>query len=112
MLAEDEKLGQCEWVFPTLRGKPIRRSNLRYKFWAPLLKSLGIPHRGLHHFRHTAATQMILDKNSLLDVAGSLGHSKPETTLRLYSHIVKKVHGAPLGGLASRLAANMEEKEG
>lgn len=103
--AEAEDLGDCEWIFPTIRGLPQRRGNLYFKFWRPLLKELGIRHRGMHHFRHTAATQAILAGHSVLAVAGSLGHSKADTTLRLYSHVIDEVHGQAFGGLAGQAAA-------
>jgi integrase len=103
--AEAEDLGDCEWIFPTIRGLPQRRGNLLFKFWRPLLKELGIRHRGLHHCRHTAATQAILSGHSVLAVAGSLGHSKADTTLRLYAHVIDEVHGQAFGGLAGQATA-------
>lgn len=95
----------CEWVFPVSRGErhPLLRGNLR-KFWGPLLKSLKIRHRGMHHFRHTATTQMLLSGVSMLEVAGILGHSKPATTVAIYSHVMENVHGAVALAELSRTA--------
>lgn len=107
----EKPMASCPWIFPNSRGEPILRGNLLSKFWAPLLEQLRIPHRGLHHFRHTAATQMLLDGAPLLDVAGTLGHSKADTTLKLYAHVIQKTHGAALGSLATRAAATQPEVE-
>lgn len=54
----------------------------------------------MHHFRHTAATQAILAGHPVLAVASSLGHSKADMPLRLYSHVIDEVHRQPFGRLA------------
>lgn len=110
--AEDEGLVDCPWIFPTRKGQPIGRGNFTRQFWKPLLARLKIRHRGLHHFRHTAITQMLLDGANLLDVSGTAGHSLPGTTLALYGHVVEKIHGQPLGSLAKRALGTIELNTG
>lgn len=39
-------------LFATAGGRPWSADALRSRHWAPLLKSLGIPHAGLHSLRH------------------------------------------------------------
>lgn len=100
----------CEWIFPKTRGTrmPLSYRVLR-RFWVNLLKELGIPHRGVHHFRHTAATEMILANENLIDIAGAMGHAKPTTPLMLYGHVVKKHQGSALASVGRTMG---EKKPG
>jgi integrase len=74
------------WVFIGERGKPLRRSNFGNRVWKPLLKGLGIPHRGLHHARHTTATLALKAKTPVHMVSSMLGHTLASTTIDLYGH--------------------------
>jgi integrase len=49
-------------------------------------RTLGVPNRGFHCFRHTYATRMIAKGTPLSAVASLLGHSDISTTSRLYDH--------------------------
>ncbi len=48
-------------VFVDHDGGFVRKSNLRRRSWAPLLRKAGIPHLRLHDLRHSAATLMLLE---------------------------------------------------
>lgn len=50
-----------------------------------------IPFYGLHAFRHFAATQMIGSGIDVRTVSAVLGHSKPSTTLNIYSHEIDQL---------------------
>lgn len=50
-----------------------------------------IPFYGLHAFRHFAATQMIGSDIDVRTVSAVLGHSKPSTTLNIYSHEIDQL---------------------
>lgn len=49
-----------------------------------------------HHFRHTHASEAIVDGYGLLEVAERLGHASPQTTVdfykHLFSHEIRKFH--------------------
>jgi len=49
-----------------------------------------------HHFRHTHASEAIVDGYGLLEVAERLGHASPQTTMdfykHLFSHEIRKLH--------------------
>ena len=59
------------------RGQNPRRGNAR----------LG---KGLHSFRHTVATQSIVNGADVSTVSAILGHSTVSTTLNIYTHAVRK----------------------
>lgn len=78
-----------DFVFVTPTGKPVRRANFRNRTWNPLLKTLGIQHRGFHHLRHTAATLMLEHNVPVKQVSEILGHANVRITLETYSHWIK-----------------------
>jgi integrase len=75
-------------VFCSPRGGILRRSDFRVRHWNPLLKLLGLDHRGMHHLRHTYATLALGTGVPVHVVARVLGHSKPSITLDIYSHVL------------------------
>lgn len=85
-----EGLRGCEWIFPNQVGNTMRRSNFGNRHWSPVLKALGIRHRGFHHVRHTAATMMLKARHPLGTVSAIIGHSKASTTLDIYGHFVPR----------------------
>lgn len=84
--AMKEGLAAIDWMFPTKKGEPFRRSNFGSRHWRPLLKHLGIRHRGAHHARHTAATLMLSAGTPVHTVAQHLGHSGASVTQKIYAH--------------------------
>lgn len=46
--------------------------------------------KGLHSFRHTVATQSIVNGADVSTVSAILGHSTVSTTLNIYTHAVRK----------------------
>lgn len=59
------------------------------KVWDATLKELGLRHRKLYCTRHTYATTM-LRRNvvSINELAGLLGHSSPQVTLKHYASVI------------------------
>lgn len=88
-LDESRKVGRDgpdDWVFSASNGKPLYRTNVGQGLWRPLLKRLGIPNRGLHHARHTAATALLSRNIPVEAVSAMLGHGKASMTYDTYSH--------------------------
>lgn len=99
------KLGKdSEYMFINRRGNSIHRGNFWVDFWAPLLATLKIPQRGLHHFRHTAATDLVDGGAAITEVSSALGHSKPGFTMQVYVHNRIKRTGTAFGTLSARTA--------
>jgi integrase len=87
VLAESEG-HKSPQIFPSRRGKLIRRTIFGARIWTPLLAAAGIEHRGAHHLRHTAATMMLSGGVPPHIVAGVLGHETAQTVLRTYAHFL------------------------
>jgi integrase len=77
---------------PDQRGGFIRRQNFARRRWQPLLSkaaresSLDFDGFTFHDLRHTCATMLLADGESIAEVSRRLGHSKVSTTLDHYAH--------------------------
>lgn len=78
-------------AFPTVSGRPMRRSNFR-RAWQRALQKVewtgGHPFAGLvfHELRHTAAALAIDQGAHPLTIRDRLGHSSIKVTMDLYGH--------------------------
>jgi integrase len=78
-------------VFVNIFGKPMQPEKVVQRHLRPLLQRLGIPGGGLHAFRHFNATIMDGEAIPMKIRQTRLGHSSPQTTLQLYTHILREV---------------------
>lgn len=77
------------YVFPNQTGGAMRPDNVT--LWlSRFAKRHGLPHINPHAFRHTAASIMIANGVDVVTVSKMLGHSKPTTTMDIYSHAVEE----------------------
>ena len=76
-------------VFPNTEGTPRHRSTIAYDGLRPALKRAGLRPVTIHSLRHTFASGLIMQGRRITEVAHLLGHSKPDVTLRVYSHWFK-----------------------
>jgi integrase len=111
-LAVAEKQAANPWVFIGERGKPLRRSNFGNRVWKPLLESLDIPHRGMHHARHTTATLALKAKTPVHMVSSMLGHTLPSTTIDLYGHAQDGDHEITAAAIAKAIGEPEGKKIG
>ncbi len=77
-------------VFLSPTGQPIEERNLS-RAWAALRSEfgrLGVRPLRLHDARHTFASHALEARVSVRRLASWLGHANPETTLRIYAHVV------------------------
>jgi integrase len=74
------------WVFCGPQGGVIRKSNLLYREFHPLLEKAGLPTIKFHALRHTAATLMLGEHIPMKMVQERLGHSQIAVTADIYSH--------------------------
>ena len=85
-LAEGHELPQ--WVFPNLAGNTYAANDVREKVWYRLLNDAGLPRLTPHVLRHTYATLLIQDNQSLAYVQQQLGHASIKITVDTYGHLV------------------------
>ncbi len=88
MAAEGHLVTDHLLVFVDQDGGFVRKSNLRRRSWAPLLRQAGIPYLRLHDLRHTAATHMFQEGVHPRVVQERLGHANIGITLGIYSHVL------------------------
>jgi integrase len=75
------------FVFASRNGTGLERTVVRAAF-TRAIKASGIaaPAPTLHDLRHSHASMLIALDYSVVDVQHRLGHRKPDTTLRVYTH--------------------------
>ncbi len=76
-------------IFPSAKGTPLNKSNMRKDF-NRVLNEAGLPHIRFHDLRHTAASLMLNHKIPILVASRRLGHSKPSVTLDIYCHLFQE----------------------
>jgi integrase len=62
-------------------------SNLRKRVFHPALEKAGLRHVRIHDLRHTVATMLIQNGESLAYVRDQLGHSSIQITVDIYGHL-------------------------
>ena len=96
-------------VFQTVKGTPFSDKNLYNRELAPACDRIGQPRISWHAFRHTHATLLHANGESLKTAQALLGHSDLETTLNVYTHTVsdsqrdavERVAGVPFSNFLS-----------
>jgi len=81
-----DELGNL-WLFQSGAGGPLDDSKVR-KVLARLLVKAGLPRRNLHSLRHSFASLLIQNGESLAYVRDQLGHSSIQITVDTYGHLV------------------------
>jgi integrase len=77
-----------ELLFYNENGGPIDPDNLRKRHFYKCLKKAGLRKIRLHDCRHTYATLLISQGESLAYVRDQLGHSNISTTVDTHGHLV------------------------
>jgi integrase len=77
-------------VFPNAAGKPYEPNNLVQRVLRPAMRSLGLPETGWRGFRRALATALSELREPVKTAQQILGHSSPETTLRIYTQSVEE----------------------
>lgn len=72
-------------LFTDKNGNPINPSSVT-KYFHKFVQEHNLPSCTVHTLRHTNASLMIAAQTPITTVAGRLGHSNPEVTLRIYAH--------------------------
>ena len=75
-------------LFPGARGRAVDRDWFATAVWRPLLRRTGLRHRTPHQLRHTFASLLIQQGESLAYVRDQLGHHSIRLTVDTYGHLV------------------------
>ena len=79
---------QHEWLFSVANGNPMNYSNVRNKFWVPLLERAGVELYGLHSLRHYYASLLIAAGRYKV-LTHLLGHHSAAFTMDTYGHLLR-----------------------
>jgi integrase len=78
----------ADWIFRDVRGGRLDAGNFRSRAWGSLLANAGLRRVRIHDLRHTYATLLIQNGESLAYVRDQLGHSSIQITVDTYGHLV------------------------
>ena len=86
------RLSSDDWtdhglIFPGRHGEPMQHGVAR-RALERTCKAAGIPPRSFHTLRHTCASLLLDQGESVVMVARQLRHRDPSITLRTYSHLL------------------------
>lgn len=76
-------------VFPSAEGTPISAANMMKRYFLPALCASGCPRIRFHDLRHTYASLLLDQNESIKYIQTQLGHSSPTVTINIYSHLLK-----------------------
>ena len=76
------------WIFPNRDGASLDGDNLRRRVFQPAIAKAKIHQVRLHDLRHTFASLLIQQGESLAYVRDQLGHSSIQVTVDVYGHLV------------------------
>jgi len=77
-----------EWVFPNEEGRLLELSNIRRRVFKKVLERAGLRRIRIHDLRHTYASRLIANGESLAYVRDQMGHSSIQVTVDIYGHLV------------------------
>src|SRR4051812_45590437 len=76
------------WVFINRVGTMLNRDNFRHRVWVKLLEKAGLRQIRIHDLRHTFASLLIQQGESLAYVKEQMGHHSIRVTVDTYGHLV------------------------
>ena len=76
------------WVFASEQGTMLDGDNIRHRAHRGILKKTGLRYVRLHDLRHTFASLLIQNGESLAYVKEQLGHHSIQITVDTYGHLV------------------------
>jgi integrase len=76
------------WAFYTSTKRSFDDANLRNGTWRPCLANAGLRHIRIHDLRHTYASLLIQQGESLAYIRDQLGHHSISLTVDTYGHLV------------------------
>jgi integrase len=98
--------GVPDWVFCTEQGRPLDGDNLRHRVFYKVLAQAGMRRFRCHDLRHTFASLLIQNGESLAYVKDQLGHSSIQVTVDIYGHLIPGANRAAVDRLDDATGRN------
>lgn len=81
--------GPSDLVFPSSKGTFLSESNVRRALQS-VVRQAGVTPVSMKSLRHTFASMMIASGTDVVKLSRLLGHTSPNITLRVYSHLFER----------------------
>jgi integrase len=101
-----------ERVFVNEAGQVIDEGNLRRRVFYPALAKTGLRHIRIHDLRHTFASMLIQNGESLAYVKDQLGHHSIQITVDIYGHLVPGANRQAVARLDDDVSTTYGQKTG
>jgi integrase len=105
------KLGEGQWVFRSRAGTTVNPGNALKRYIHPASRELGFHLGGWHDFRHTMATQSMMNGTPTKVVSEILGHSDVLTTMKIYQHTSTETLRGPLIEMSDTLLRDVTKTD-
>jgi integrase len=79
-----------EWVFINSKKEPVCDSHFRDRVFEKVLVKAGLRKIKVHTLRHTYASLLVQNGESLVFVKEQMGHDSIKTTIDIYSHLAPR----------------------
>ena len=99
------------WIFPRKDGQPMLPGAFWQKYWQALMQHAGLPYRKPHALRHTYASLLIQNGESLAYVRDQLGHHSIKVTVDVYGHLIPGANKGAVDKLDDATPAQPWHKE-
>lgn len=107
--AERLRLAEPTLVACDLDGRPISPQALSRRFQKAQEAAGMDPKIRLHDARHTHASILFHEGESIVEVSGRLGHSRVSTTLDVYAHLLPNADRELADRFGARLKADLDQ---
>ncbi len=99
------------YLFQTSSGTPIAAENFHRWGWKKALRDAGLDENlHYHDLRHGCISLLLQQKIPLPIVSMYAGHSSPDVTARVYSHVISGTSGMAAAGLDAILSNQQQER--
>lgn len=94
-----------EWVFCNEEGRPIWKSDFERRVFHKALEKAGLRRIRFHDLRHTFASRLLQNSESIVYVKDQLGHHSIKVTVDVYGHLVPGANKAAVDRLDQQALA-------
>jgi integrase len=94
-----------EWVFCSEAGTSLHKSDFQRRVFHKLLAKAGMRRVRFHDLRHTFASRLLQNSESLVYVKDQMGHHSIQVTVDIYGHLVPGANRAAVNRLDEGITA-------
>jgi integrase len=99
---------EAGFIFRTAKGTPFDPDNWYKRHFLAILDRAGLRHVGMHALRHTYASILINQGESIKYVSRQLGHASIQITADLYGHLFRETSQAAMRRLEGAIPARAD----